>query len=212
MKRARLIPLRAPCWRSTATFRQARILSYEGATTQGRPHALPTTVIKQASRSDALGGCAQSRARQVARDQQRRGCGHGSDSLGLCSVGRRAGSIVPQRFHVETPTISFALDRIDSAGRSWTIATSGRDGRRRHRLCVRRRHRRGSSRARGRVAARLSAFLRAPICNAHGTAVAGAVGGTTLGVAPEVEIVDVKMGSAGGCAAPSTASSTQRSG
>jgi subtilisin family serine protease len=31
------------------------------------------------------------------------------------------------------------------------------------------------------------------VCNAHGTAVAGAVAGTTLGVAPSVEIVDVKM-------------------
>jgi subtilisin family serine protease len=30
-------------------------------------------------------------------------------------------------------------------------------------------------------------------CNAHGTAVAGAVAGTTLGVAPQAEIVDVKM-------------------
>jgi subtilisin family serine protease len=31
------------------------------------------------------------------------------------------------------------------------------------------------------------------ICNAHGTAVAGAIAGTTLGVAPRAEIVDVKM-------------------
>lgn len=31
------------------------------------------------------------------------------------------------------------------------------------------------------------------ICNAHGTAVAGAAAGTTLGVAPEAEVVDVKM-------------------
>jgi subtilisin family serine protease len=31
------------------------------------------------------------------------------------------------------------------------------------------------------------------LCNAHGTAVAGAIGGVTLGVAPSVEIVDVKM-------------------
>jgi subtilisin family serine protease len=31
------------------------------------------------------------------------------------------------------------------------------------------------------------------VCNSHGTAVAGAVAGKTLGVAPEAEIVDVKM-------------------
>ena len=31
------------------------------------------------------------------------------------------------------------------------------------------------------------------ICNAHGTAVAGAAAGTTLGVAPDAEVVDVKM-------------------
>jgi subtilisin family serine protease len=31
------------------------------------------------------------------------------------------------------------------------------------------------------------------ICNAHGTAVAGAIAGSTLGVAPQAEIVDVKM-------------------
>jgi subtilisin family serine protease len=31
------------------------------------------------------------------------------------------------------------------------------------------------------------------LCNAHGTAVAGAIGGRTLGVAPDVRLVDVKM-------------------
>ncbi len=31
------------------------------------------------------------------------------------------------------------------------------------------------------------------VCNAHGTAVAGAVAGSSLGVAPDVELVDVKM-------------------
>jgi subtilisin family serine protease len=33
----------------------------------------------------------------------------------------------------------------------------------------------------------------APVCNAHGTAVAGAIAGKTLGVAPDAEIVDIKM-------------------
>lgn len=46
----------------------------------------------------------------------------------------------------------------------------------------------------GRVRIGYSAFPDDPmICNAHGTAVAGAIAGTTLGVAPEAQIVDVKM-------------------
>jgi len=46
----------------------------------------------------------------------------------------------------------------------------------------------------GRVRRGYSAFPEDPaICNAHGTAVAGAIAGKTLGVAPEAEIVDVKM-------------------
>jgi subtilisin family serine protease len=46
----------------------------------------------------------------------------------------------------------------------------------------------------GRVRRGYSAFPEDPaLCNAHGTAVAGAIAGKTLGVAPEAEIVDVKM-------------------
>src|SRR6185295_2938648 len=46
----------------------------------------------------------------------------------------------------------------------------------------------------GRVRTVFTAFPSDPkICNAHGTAVAGAIAGATLGVAPEAEIVDVKM-------------------
>jgi len=46
----------------------------------------------------------------------------------------------------------------------------------------------------GRVRLGYSAFPTDPrICNAHGTAVAGAIAGSTLGVAPEAEVVDVKM-------------------
>jgi subtilisin family serine protease len=46
----------------------------------------------------------------------------------------------------------------------------------------------------GRVRSGFSGFPDDPkVCNAHGTAVAGAIAGTTLGVAPEAEIVDVKM-------------------
>jgi subtilisin family serine protease len=46
----------------------------------------------------------------------------------------------------------------------------------------------------GRVRKGYDAFPNDPrVCNAHGTAVAGAVAGSTLGVAPGAEIVDVKM-------------------
>jgi Subtilisin-like serine proteases len=47
---------------------------------------------------------------------------------------------------------------------------------------------------RGRVRLGYDAFPgEEHICNAHGTAVAGAAAGTTLGVAPDAEVVDVKM-------------------
>jgi aqualysin 1 len=46
----------------------------------------------------------------------------------------------------------------------------------------------------GRVRKGYDGFPDDPrVCNAHGTAVAGAIAGSTLGVAPGVEIVDVKM-------------------
>ncbi len=46
----------------------------------------------------------------------------------------------------------------------------------------------------GRVRKGYDAFPTDPaVCNAHGTAVAGAIGGRTLGVAADVQIVDVKM-------------------
>jgi aqualysin 1 len=46
----------------------------------------------------------------------------------------------------------------------------------------------------GRVRTGFSAFSDdEKICNPHGTAVAGAIAGSTLGVAPDAEIVDVKM-------------------
>ena len=46
----------------------------------------------------------------------------------------------------------------------------------------------------GRVRAGYTGFPGdPPVCNAHGTAVAGAIAGATLGVAPAAEIVDVKM-------------------
>src|SRR5690348_3835998 len=96
---------------------------------------------------------------------------------------------------VAAHTVSFALDRIDQRDlpldHTYRHAGSGRgvmvyvfDG--------------GVSmdhpELAGRVRRGYTAFPEDPaICNAHGTAVAGAIAGKTLGVAPEAEIVDVKM-------------------
>jgi hypothetical protein len=95
----------------------------------------------------------------------------------------------------ETQTVSLALDRIDQ--RELPLDKTYR--------------RRGTGRGvtvyvfdggvlpshpelAGRVRKGYDAFAGdGAICNAHGTAVAGAVAGKTLGVAPDVEIVDVKM-------------------
>ena len=95
----------------------------------------------------------------------------------------------------EAPTVSFALDRIDQRSlpldRTYRHGATGKgvtvyvfDG--------------GVSSTHpelaGRVRVGYSAFPNDPkICNPHGTAVAGAIAGATLGVAPDAEIVDVKM-------------------
>jgi subtilisin family serine protease len=97
--------------------------------------------------------------------------------------------------YVESQTVSFALDRIDQRA-----------------LPLDRTYRRfgtGSGvtvyvfdggildthpELAGRVRRGFNAFPgEEHLCNAHGTAVAGAVAGTTLGAAPDAEIVDVKM-------------------
>lgn len=95
----------------------------------------------------------------------------------------------------ETHTVSMALDRIDQRGlpldRTYRRRGTGRgvtvyvfDGGilPSHPELV------------GRVRKGYDAFESDPeVCNAHGTAVAGAIAGKTLGVAPEAEVVDVKM-------------------
>jgi len=94
-----------------------------------------------------------------------------------------------------TTTVSFALDRIDQRSlpldRTYSHGATGKgvtvyvfDG--------------GISTTHpelaGRVRVGYSGFPNDPkICNPHGTAVAGAIAGATLGVARDAEIVDVKM-------------------
>ena len=95
----------------------------------------------------------------------------------------------------ETHTVSMALDRIDQrtlpldrtyrrrgTGRGVTVYVFDGGILPNHPELI------------GRVRKGYDAFESDPaVCNAHGTAVAGAVAGKTLGVAPEAEVVDVKM-------------------
>ena len=114
----------------------------------------------------------------------------GSSSLySLASSSARYTTIYTSR------TISFALDRIDQRSlpldQTYSHPATGKgvtvyvfDG--------------GVSSTHpeleGRVRVGYSAFPDDPkICNPHGTAVAGAIAGSTLGVAPNADIVDVKM-------------------
>src|SRR5881409_2856222 len=95
----------------------------------------------------------------------------------------------------ESQTVSLALDRIDQRGlpldKTYRRTGTGRgvtvyvfDG------GVLGTH----PELQGRVRKGFDAFPADPkVCNAHGTAVSGAIAGKTLGVAPEAEIVDVRM-------------------
>lgn len=99
------------------------------------------------------------------------------------------------RILFETQTVSLALDRIDQRDlpldRTYRRMGTGRgvtvyvfDG------GVLGTH----PELAGRVRKGFDAFSGDPaVCNSHGTAVAGAIAGKTLGVAPEAQIVDVKM-------------------
>ena len=105
-----------------------------------------------------------------------------------------AGAAMPVAY-VESPTFSLALDRIDQrqlpldstyrhygSGAGVTVYVFDGGVLDTHPELA------------GRVRRGYDAFPDGPaVCNAHGTAVAGAVAGATLGVAPEAEIVDVKM-------------------
>jgi aqualysin 1 len=135
----------------------------------------------------ALFGCAH--ASQTAKTPTTSISAAGSFFGTINTAGSRSVSVVESR------TFSFALDRIDQ-----------------RRLPLDRTYRHGGTgkgvtvyvfdggiaadhpELAGRVRRGYSAFPADPaICNAHGTAVAGAVAGATLGVAPEAEVVDVKM-------------------
>src|SRR5690349_11476154 len=131
------------------------------------------------------------------------GCAHGAQpgayaSQSVATAGNFLASdatYTTSRSLHELHTISFALDRIDQRGlpldHTYRHVGTGRgvtiyvfDG--------------GVSQTHpelaGRVRVGYTAFPDDPkICNAHGTAVAGAIAGKTLGVAPEAESVDVKM-------------------
>lgn len=116
-----------------------------------------------------------------------------SGGAGVIASAGRSASVTTE--YVESQTVSFALDRIDQQA-----------------LPLDRTYRRygtGSGvtvyvfdggildthpELAGRVRRGFDAFPDEDhLCNAHGTAVAGAVAGTTLGAAPDAEIVDVKM-------------------
>jgi subtilisin family serine protease len=130
------------------------------------------------------------------------GCAHIQDRslptttpVVVAGNGYGVGSSIIRSTIYEAPTVSFALDRIDQRSlpldRTYRHGATGKgvtvyvfDG--------------GVSTTHpelaGRVRVGFSAFPNdAKICNPHGTAVAGAIAGATLGVAPEAQIVDVKM-------------------
>lgn len=133
------------------------------------------------------------------------GCTHAARTAGVgtprgtatfaSAGGLIAGVYNSARSVFESETVSLALDRIDQrqlpldktyrrrgAGRGVTVYVF--DG------GILANHPELS----GRVRKGFNAFQGdGEICNAHGTAVAGAIAGKTLGVAPEAEIVDVKM-------------------
>jgi subtilisin family serine protease len=144
------------------------------------PRSLRTALAVAAT---VLGGCAPA-TRGV------------SGTVRTNTVASAASSVVPATTeYVESQTVSLALDRIDQQSlpldRTYRHFGTGSgvtvyvfDG------GILDTH----PELEGRVRRGFNAFPgEEHLCNAHGTAVAGAVAGTTLGVAPGAEIVDVKM-------------------
>ncbi len=127
------------------------------------------------------------------------GCASGVPSRGEASLVSSAGaslaSATSTATYVESPTFSLALDRIDQrrlpldstyrhygSGAGVTVYVFDGGVLASHPELA------------GRVRRGYDAFPDGPpVCNAHGTAVAGAVAGATRGVAPEAEIGDGKM-------------------
>jgi subtilisin family serine protease len=119
-----------------------------------------------------------------------------SGNMRTNAVAAAASSVVPVTTeYIEAQTVSLALDRIDQQslpldrtyrhfGTGTGVTVYVFDG------GILDTH----PELAGRVRQGFNAFPNEEhLCNAHGTAVAGAVAGTTLGVAPGAEIVDVKM-------------------
>lgn len=146
---------------------------------------LPRSVAYGAAAA-AIFGCAQA---------SRSGLSNTKPTVSVSSAGSYSFAANSDRPLVAAHTVSFALDRIDQrglpldhvyrhsgTGRGVTVYVFDGGVSMDHPELV------------GRVRRGFTAFPEDPaICNAHGTAVAGAVAGRTLGVAPEAEIVDVKM-------------------
>lgn len=145
------------------------------------------TALAAAAATVVLVGCAQMSQPGLASTTP--SLAGSSSNYTLVSSSARSAMIYTSR------TISFALDRIDQRGlpldQTYSHSETGKgvtvyvfDG--------------GVSpnhpELEGRVRVGYSGFPDDPkICNAHGTAVAGAIAGATLGVAPQANIVDVKM-------------------
>ena len=121
----------------------------------------------------------------------------GRTAIGVASAGQVVASARPAvpASLTETPTVSLALDRIDQLdlpldhtfrhfGTGKSVSVYVFDG------GIMDWH----PELAGRVRRGFDAFPGEDrLCNAHGTAVAGAIAGRTLGVAPDAQLVDVKM-------------------